>query len=356
MKTLKLALGLIPVLFANGCSHLGADRLIDSRFNYTAAIGESWKTQMLLNVVKLRYGDTPIFLNVQSVIDQVSLSSGLSLNGNWTDLAPWSGGFGGNTQYTTSPTVTYAPMGGAKFGKQMMTSIPTTSIVNLLQSGYSAKVVLRLTVNSINGRQNHFQGDDTAMDSGFYRVLELISALQADNSIGLRVKSVEGKDTVVLSLHEPKDTNSRAQLDEFRRLLDLDENTLDFTVVYGVLPTNRQEIAILTRSVIDVLSDLSGTIEVPAKHVAETRAMPSKLITHVEGRTIKPLMIIHTGASKPDDAAVAVPYHDYWYWINDRDFASKSTFSFLMFVMNLANSGENNETPSIVVPTGRAGR
>jgi hypothetical protein len=157
----------------------------------------------------------------------------------------------------------------------------------------------------------------------------------------------------MLSFSEPKDADGRAQLDELRSLLNLDANTLDFSIVYGVMPSNNKEIAVLTRSVVDVLVDLSGSIEVPPKHITETRAAPAKVATHAGGRAIDPLLVIHASAGKPDDAAVAVPYHDYWYWISDRDITSKSTFSFLNFIMNLANSGEEDESPSIVLPTGR---
>ena len=44
------------------------------RFDYITAISDSWKAQMLLNVVKLRYADAPVFLDVASVITQYWLS------------------------------------------------------------------------------------------------------------------------------------------------------------------------------------------------------------------------------------------------------------------------------------------
>lgn len=360
MKPMKLALGLMPLALLAGCSHLGSEKLVEGRFNYTAAIGDSWKSQMLLNIVKLRYGDVPMFLSVQSVIDTNSIRTLMNANASWTEAAnplAWASIFGGELEYLTSPTITYAPMGGARFGKQMMTPISAASIVGLLQVGYPADMILRLTVHSINGRQNHFGLDnESPVDAGFYRILDLISALQASNSLGLRVSSENGKDTVILSIREPKDADSRAKIDELRRLLDLDAGTLDFSIVYGVMPSSRSEIALLTRSVMDMLADLSGSIEVPAQHLAETRAVPAKLATYAAERPIPPLLVIHAGEDKPDDTAVAVSYQDHWYWINDRDIRSKSTFSFLLFLMNLSNSGEEDESPSIVLPSAPSGR
>lgn len=356
MKKTKLAAGLLPLMLLTGCAHLGSEKLIESRFNYTAAIGDSWKSQMLLNVVKLRYGDVPIFLAVQSVIDQHNITTAMNANASWVDAASplgWASVFGGNIEYSNSPTVTYAPMEGAEFGKKMMTPMPIASIGGLLQAGYSAEIILRLTLHSINGKKNNSGIDNSAsVDGDFYRILDLISALQASNSIGLRVVTVDGKESVLLSFNKPTNADDRAKLNDLRRLLGLDAHTLNFTLVYGVTSPNNKEIAMLTRSVMEVLSDLSAYIEVPAAHIAENRVLPVKVATRTEGRAIVPLMAIHADADKPEDAAVAVPYHGQWYWISDRDIASKSTFSFLMFLMNLVDSGEEQASPSLVLPAG----
>ena len=45
------------------------------RFDYITAISDSGKSQMLLNVVKLRYGDTPVFLDMSSVINQYTVEA-----------------------------------------------------------------------------------------------------------------------------------------------------------------------------------------------------------------------------------------------------------------------------------------
>ncbi len=46
-----------------GCGSLGPGSITRDRFDYAGAISDSWKSQMLMNVVKLRYSEPPVFLD-----------------------------------------------------------------------------------------------------------------------------------------------------------------------------------------------------------------------------------------------------------------------------------------------------
>jgi hypothetical protein len=61
---------------------------------------------------------------------------------------------------------------------------------------------------------------------------------------------------------------------------------------------------------------------------------------------------IHSSTQKPHDAFVAVPYQDYWFWIDDKDVRSKNVFSFLLFVFALTETGGKEKVPVVTIPAG----
>src|SRR5262245_12100196 len=55
----RASLLVLPWLIA--CGSIGPGTVPRDRFDYSTAVADSWKQQALLNVVKLRYADNPVF-------------------------------------------------------------------------------------------------------------------------------------------------------------------------------------------------------------------------------------------------------------------------------------------------------
>ena len=79
---------LLALLGLSGCASFGPTSVDRDRFDYIQAIAASWKQQTLLNIVKLRYADSPVFLEVSQVIGSYQLQAGVSLGGGSTSAVP----------------------------------------------------------------------------------------------------------------------------------------------------------------------------------------------------------------------------------------------------------------------------
>jgi hypothetical protein len=308
---------------------------------------------MLLNIVKIRYGDAPIFLDVASIINQYSFETELRGTLGWS--SPPSANrqeLGGTGRYYDRPTITYTPLTGERFARNLMTPIAPATIMSLVEGGYPIDLVFRIMVHSVNGLQNQFGGAARMhrADPEFYLLLEKLRRNQASGAVALRVKKTENQGALVMVFRKRLDKEVAETAKEVRQLLGLKEDATEFRVVYGSAPASDEEIALLTRSITEILIDISSTVEVPAEHVADRRTTPTM---EPEGEGIKGTMIrILWSKERPGDAFAAVPYRDRWFWIDDRDYQSKKLFSFLMFAMTLTETGGKEGAPIVTISAG----
>ena len=356
MIRVKIMMSLVALLLT-GCTGIGPLTIPRDRFDYTAAISDSWKNQMLFNMVKIRYGDSPVFLDLTSVISQYQIAGQVNLGTTFSSFpsnSPWSASqtVGAMGQYVDRPTITYTPIMGDKFARSLMSPVPPPAILSLAQGGYPVDLVFRLLVQEINGVRNRYGGEARARsaDPEFYPLIEKMRRIQSAGGIGMRFRKTEKEETALMVIRGERDPATEGLSAEVRKILGVDPQANQFNVVYGSIPRDGKEIAILTRSLLEVIIDLSADIEVPAAHVEEKRVSPTHVEETVAGEKIVPLIQIHSSSGKPGDAFVSVSYRNSYFWIDDRDLRSKKIFSFLMFVFTLMETGEK-AAPIVTVPT-----
>lgn len=353
----RLTLMLLILLGQAGCQHYGPRSIVADRIPYNESIAVSWKEQTLLNIVKLRYMDTPFFVDVPQITSGYTVQAIATANGGIfppvSNLASFAQQLGLtlNLQgaYQDRPTISYQPQTGSQFIRNLTTPINPGSVLFLLQSGYPADVVFNLTVDSINGVRNRSVtgGQLRPADPEYLRVVQVLRKAQISGHVGIRVEREKDKtDSVAFFFHEKNiDPEVARELAEVRKVLQLKPDQSEFRITFGAMATNPKEIAILSRSIIRVLTELSTYVEVPVEHLASGKAPD----LGEEGTDPQPLFRVYSSPQKPCDPFVAVCYEGHWFWIEKSDFQSKRTMSYILVLLALADTGAKEGLPVITI-------
>ena len=146
----RAATALLAVLFllATGCNTVGVRSVRDARVDYNRAMNAADDEQVLLNLVRLRYRDSPFVLEATSLITAHVLgaeaAAGATLGAGSPDVD-----FGVGYSYEENPTVLYAPLSGEDFLERLLTPVQVETLYLLMRSGWSIERVLRCCVRQV---------------------------------------------------------------------------------------------------------------------------------------------------------------------------------------------------------------
>src|SRR5215467_9836514 len=127
-----LAAAVLAAAVLAGCPSIGPPHVVRDRFDYAKAISRSWKENMLLNLVKLRYADAPLFLDVSSVVEQYTLQGQLSAAAQFPNPSGNPSSVGGTVEWADRPTISYQPLTGSNFTKSLLTPLKPVEVLNLV--------------------------------------------------------------------------------------------------------------------------------------------------------------------------------------------------------------------------------
>ena len=340
-----------------GCQHFGPHSVVEDRIPYNEAIASSWKQQTLLNIVKIRYMDMPFFIDVPQITGGYTLQGAVNAGGSISPPVNPAASFaqqlgaalGFQGSYQDRPTISYTPQTGSQFIRNLTVPLNPGSILFLLQSGYPADVVFPLTVESINGVENRSVsgGQLRREDPEFNRIVQTLRKGQISGHVGIRVDQAKDKRDSVAFFFQDRNIDPQLawELAGVRKDLQLDPNRREFRVTFGATAANPNEIAILSRSVIRILSELATYVDVPVEHLANGKAPP----IGDQGSDVQPPFRVLSGVEKPCDPFVAICYEGRWFWIEKSDFRSKRTMAYLLVLLALADTGPKESLPVITI-------
>lgn len=358
-------LPILLAIFLGGCSvfdefiQIGPDSVQDSRGEFNSVIAETNDQQLLLNLIKRRYGDSISVLEVSSVSTSVEWQRGGSLALTIFDGGPDANnaGIGGAARYTEKPTITYLPLKGGDFIKKVLSPVDTDMLMLLSRSGWSLDRILNLVVNNINGLDNAHSasGPSPEFAPSYRRFDKFLAAMQKvernDLQFGYILHENEKKQ---LALYFRKNSINKPEVQNLMKIMKLDGKS-NIYPIYAELETeeNRSEIQIDFRSLAGIQFFLSHGVDIPPEHMSQGLVQRTKNQdgTIFDWKLITgDLMTIQSTKNEPRNAAVKVFYRDYWFYISDSDITSKYTFMLLNQIASL-QSGEIQESgPTLTLP------
>ena len=357
------------ILLISGCAARGAKRMPADRFDYNAAIAQSTREQMLLNIVRSRYLEVPVFLTVSSVLTQYEYDSSLGLGGIFESGSGTNDIFFGETnlRFSERPTITYLPVEGQEFSAHLLSDIPSEIIFAAAQAGWPVDVFMRIAVQRLGTAENMSFGEIPASgDSGsktqiesdlkklkrFERMINLIFILSDSEVIEVQLVEENGKTERYLMIAEEVAEDLRPMLGELRQLIGL-SNRNRFRITDRVTNLKDDEISIQTRSVMAMMEFMARGVEVPLEHLQDGWVIDYGLQSS-EGEMAKALIpfTMHSNKNRPENVFAAVRFRGFWYYIDHADITSKRALSLIIVVFRLQAPTPSGAAPILTLPTG----
>jgi hypothetical protein len=357
MKRKPALVACVLALSLTSCLHpkVGPQSLPRDRGLYSTGIADSWKQLMLLNIVKTRYLDPPFFVDIGNIVASYTVTQSASASGA---ITPWNSdsgaGLGVLGTFSNTPTITYTPLTGSKFVQGLTTPLPPAAVFSAIQNGAAADSIMLSAVFSINGLKNQQAtlSGITPADPDFDRVRMLMRRIQLSGGVRTFVRQDpnKGPATVIALRNEDLAPEIREDSRELRRLLKLNPDATEFSLVYAPVSSSDTEIAVLTRSIFSLIQNMAAQVEVPDEDLARHRAFPG----FEPGGNIPDsgrLIRIHSGKQRPGDAFAAVNYRGAWFWIDDGDLQSKQVFGQLLLLFTMMDTSPRENQPVITIPS-----
>ncbi|MEM7543155.1 MAG: hypothetical protein AAF384_16445 [Pseudomonadota bacterium] len=344
-------------LTLTGCSQFGPSVIAGSRTDYNLAMRETESEQMLLNLVRLRYRDPSYFLEAAALNTQFSIAPSAEISSTFDFDGATSNGVRGRFAFEEKPTVTYTPLQGEKFVRQVMSRVALETILLLDAGGWNIDRVLRLTVEKLNGLDNAPRASgptptDAPQYASFLRAVGLIAELERGENVSILYRVNESSGSYVLRLNPLAQS---AQLQELRELLGLSAEQNEYRITVNEATHRPDTINLQTRSFMGVLYFLSQGVSVPGSDLSSgrvTQTLDDSGNAFDWSQVTAGLLAVQSSAQAPKNPAVALDYRGHWFYIDDSDLDSKSTFSLLGLLYALQSKGNQSAAPVLTLPVG----
>jgi hypothetical protein len=391
-------------LATSGC--LGPSAVRSTRMRYNDVVRSTNDEQLLMNLVRLRYADTPVFVDLPNITSQFEAAAGASYPGHG----------GGQTMFgivglsgRDTPTLSYHPRQGREIAKALLNPL-SADLFSVVNAGARLDQLLWMTLNDINDVQNAARAttltpraaDDNAQ---FLRGVQLLAEIDDAGGAEIGFTTTEDLETasdpipaaqvaggdllgavrdgcvfrsngdgrMVLYKREKELTlkirskfTRSPQMDELARIFHLTPGRSRYKIKSELHPDAESSpvggagagdtIYLNLRSMLQIMTFLSKGVCVPVEHICDG------IVPTTPGpdggpfdwtRVMAGNFLVASQKHRPRDAEVAVRYRDYWFYIPGGDVNSRSVLAVLEILFSLQESDDKSTGPVLTLPAGR---
>ena len=340
-----------------GCAVVGPSHISMGRASYNEAINQTESEQLLLAVVRSRYGELYSLLSVTGVAANVRFSTSAGVNLGFGDSDDYAGNlvpFSGGMIYEENPTITYAPVQSEAFYRQMLTPIPLEMLLLLIRATIDPAKYIKMLVTRINDLNNpdFLPAPMNEPDPRFSRFVELVTEFRYAGILDwVKDPREEVEFDAIIRNYAPQYTQ---KVREFFALLglptpaDLSEDII-LPVHFAVSGRDWRGIAISTRSTEDLLEILRASIELPEEHARAGIAITYPQVG-LAGQGVR----IISSKAKPQKASLTTKYRGYWFYIADDNLPTKEFFNSvkIFWTASTRATADQSAAPVLTIPVG----
>jgi hypothetical protein len=354
-RVLTLSSLCLFLITLTSCAMVGPRSISKGRSDYNESINKTEDEQMLLSIVKERYGETSSLLQVTGVAANIRFKSSVGVDVGFGPTNNYDGNLvplNAGVAYEENPTITYAPVQGETYIKQLMSPLPLNLVVLNIRAGTSSARLFTMMTNRINGMRNpdfHYS-PEVKPDTRFQSFIELGEKLRLAGV--LDILADQNKDVpfvVLISDYAPKYSKIvREYLDLLGLSMPSDSSkTIVLPVYFTINGGDLDGISISTRSTFDLIEILKASIEIPQDHVNAGLA-----IKYPAPGLVGKDLHIYSSEEKPDSTIVAVKHRGYWFYIDDTDMGTKLFYRMIriLWSVSIAASSDQNVAPVLTIP------
>src|SRR5579885_3167528 len=134
----------LVAVWVGTCGCLGPKAVRYTRIKYNEVIRDTNDQQLLMNIVRLRYADSPVFIDLPTITSQFEVAGGGSYAGPNQSVSS-AFGYGGLSGRDT-PTLSYHPREGREIARALLTPLAADLFI-VLNTGANLQQLLLMALN-----------------------------------------------------------------------------------------------------------------------------------------------------------------------------------------------------------------